>query len=284
MVWKGKNPPTILPPVKRIIAIGDLHGDYAATIIALKKAKVIDNNLKWCGEKTYVVQVGDQIDKGGRGYQFQDPNSEMKIMNLFDRLASEALQVGGAVFSILGNHEIMNIFGDFSYSTKSAITDMGGIQSRRELFAPGGMLCKRFCKYRNVVLKIGDWVFVHAGILPHIAKKYSLRQMNNMMRRFLSGDVELQYNPDFKEIFADNDGILWTRAYGENASYKTVENALYFLKAKHMVIGHTPQDNINEACDGHIWRIDTGASRAFGPNPVIQILEICDNGKSVKIL
>ena len=36
--------PTILPQRKRIIAIGDLHGDYKLTLDCLKLAKVIDNN------------------------------------------------------------------------------------------------------------------------------------------------------------------------------------------------------------------------------------------------
>ena len=65
----------ILPAKRRIIAIGDLHGDWKATILALKRAGVINNSLKWIGMDTVVVQIGDQVDKGGRGMVTNDENS-----------------------------------------------------------------------------------------------------------------------------------------------------------------------------------------------------------------
>ncbi|ARF09877.1 hypothetical protein Indivirus_4_49, partial [Indivirus ILV1] len=52
----------ILPKQERIIAIGDLHGDYNLTLEVLKLANVIDHNNKWIGGNTYVVQIGDQLD------------------------------------------------------------------------------------------------------------------------------------------------------------------------------------------------------------------------------
>ena len=59
--------PSILPNVSRIIAIGDLHGDLSALIHALRKAKVIGPRGEWIGKDTVVVQVGDVLDRGGRG-------------------------------------------------------------------------------------------------------------------------------------------------------------------------------------------------------------------------
>ena len=46
----------------KIIAIGDIHGDYIIFIELLKLAKVIDSNLNWVGKDTYVVQLGDTLD------------------------------------------------------------------------------------------------------------------------------------------------------------------------------------------------------------------------------
>ena len=71
----------IIPAKRRIIAIGDLHGDWDATIKSLKKAGVINNSLNWIGGDTVVVQVGDQVDKGGRGEVTNDENSELRIIN-----------------------------------------------------------------------------------------------------------------------------------------------------------------------------------------------------------
>ena len=60
--------PSILPPVKRIIAIGDIHGDFEKLLESLKLAKLIPDNttrktkdVKWLGKETIVVQLGDQV-------------------------------------------------------------------------------------------------------------------------------------------------------------------------------------------------------------------------------
>ena len=45
------------------------------------------------------------------------------------------------------------------------------------------------------------------------------------------------------------------------------------MGAKRMVVGHTVQPSgISNACQGRVWRIDVGMSRAFGgPIEVLQI-------------
>ena len=39
--------------------------------------------------------------------------------------------------------------------------------------------------------------------------------------------------------------------------------------AKGLIVGHTPQymnnKGINSSCEGRMWRVDIGASKAFGP-------------------
>jgi hypothetical protein len=40
-----------------------------------------------------------------------------------------------------------------------------------------------------------------------------------------------------------------------------------------MVVGHTIQDHINSACDGQVWRIDTGMNPTHFNGP-IEVLEI----------
>ena len=54
--------PTVLPPVRRIIAIGDIHGDFRALIKCLRLAKLVNERWEWIGGDTVVIQLGDQVD------------------------------------------------------------------------------------------------------------------------------------------------------------------------------------------------------------------------------
>jgi hypothetical protein len=49
--------PTYLPPVKRLIAIGDLHGDIEKTRAVFDLAGLTDKRGRWNGGDTTVVQV-----------------------------------------------------------------------------------------------------------------------------------------------------------------------------------------------------------------------------------
>ena len=118
------------PAVKRLVAIGDLHGDLRVTIKALKLAAVIPQtsshdpkqlqNIHWCGGTTWVIQLGDQIDRCRpddwemnciKDYDdvYEDEGSNMDIIKLLLRLDDEARKVGGRFLGLLGNHEIMNV-------------------------------------------------------------------------------------------------------------------------------------------------------------------------------
>ena len=49
---------------KRIVAIGDIHGDLEALFSILLRAEIIDIDGKWQATDTFVVQTGDIMDKG----------------------------------------------------------------------------------------------------------------------------------------------------------------------------------------------------------------------------
>lgn len=132
----------IFPHQNRIIVIGDLHGDLDMAITCLIKAKCIENielpeirtvdnmdiffnKLKWIGKDTFIVQLGDQIDRVRpqnwninditNDKAYKDEGSTLEILYLFHYLDKLARNENGRVLSIIGNHEIMNCEGDFRY-------------------------------------------------------------------------------------------------------------------------------------------------------------------------
>jgi hypothetical protein len=96
--------PCVWTGVEKIIAVGDLHGDYENFILILKNPKVglVDDNLHWVGGKTHFVQTGDIMDRGDKAKE---------IFDLLMRLEKEAEAAGGKVHVLLGNHEEATITG-----------------------------------------------------------------------------------------------------------------------------------------------------------------------------
>ena len=92
--------------VERIIAIGDIHGDYDNYISVLKEAGVVNRRGRWVAGKTHVVQVGDIPDRG--------PDT-LKIIRHLQKLEKQAKKAGGYLHLLIGNHEYMNITGDLRY-------------------------------------------------------------------------------------------------------------------------------------------------------------------------
>jgi hypothetical protein len=279
--------PTYVPPVRRIIAIGDLHGDYKATILSLRLAGIINKQNHWIGGKTTVVQLGDQIDRGGRGINYHDESSELRIIELFDRLAEEAKTSGGACYSLIGNHEMMNVQGDMSFVSPKGLQQFGGRSGRRKFFKSGGTMAQHLARTRNVVMKIGDFVFIHGGISPRILSKYRLEDINQMMREYMHGGRD-EKDQCIHELFCCETGVLWCRQFSNvQTNCQKLRECLGKMRARALVIANTPQDNINCKCNASVWRVDTGMSEAFGPRKDmsrIQVLEILNNGEKINIL
>lgn len=273
-----KIPDSILPKVRRIIVIGDIHGDWKALILSLKKAGIINNKRKWIGGDTHLVQVGDLLDRGGRAASSSDERSEHKIVRFLLQLQRDAAHSGGGVHILLGNHELMNVMGNFKYVSPMGMTDFNG--QRSHAFRPGGPIAKDLACNTNSVLKIGSWLFSHAGVLPNITKKYNIPQINKLIREFLLGNTKIDHDSDLMDMF-------WHRKYGSSVNCSVLQSALSDYDSKNMVVGHSVQYNgINSTCNGNLWRVDVGMSEAFGDAKTrkIQVLEILNDGQTVNIM
>ena len=56
--------------IERVVAIGDLHGDYDAYIELLEAAGLLgEDGRSWTGGRTHLVQLGDVVDRGGQGFK-----------------------------------------------------------------------------------------------------------------------------------------------------------------------------------------------------------------------
>lgn len=274
------------PGGARVVAIGDLHGDLEATRAALRLAGAIGPDDRWTGGALVVVQTGDQTDRGA---------DERAVLDLLERLAVEARAAGGALHVLNGNHEALNVQGDYRYATPgqlAAFDDLAAApraashapeqRGRAAAFLPGGEYAARFAR-RDTVAVVGDSVFVHGGLLPHHLD-YGLDRMNQEVRDWMAG--KSAQVP--ARVVSDRDSPLWTRRYGhpnvDEAACADLARTLERLQVKRLVVGHTIQDGgISSACGGKVWRIDVALSKALEkPGRKIQVLQIA--GEAVRAL
>jgi hypothetical protein len=94
--------PCVWTGVDRIVAVGDLHGDYGDFVKILKGTGIVDERLAWAAGKAHLVQTGDVLDRGPQAKE---------IFDLLRRLEREAGRAGGMVHVLLGNHEELNVTG-----------------------------------------------------------------------------------------------------------------------------------------------------------------------------
>lgn len=295
--------PSIMPPVKRIIVIGDLHGDLNMTIKSLKIAKIVDNNMNWIGGKTVVVQIGDQVDRcRPLKYECRHPNatindeaSDIKILKLFNELNNKAIKDGGMVISLLGNHELMNVMGNMNYVSYKGLKQFSnyvdpenpnikfasGEEARKYAFRPGNEYGKMLGCTRLSSVIIGSNLFVHAGIIPEfvnvaeITEKKDILKINKAVREWLVRKINVDNINNI--VKSTKESMFWTRILGSippgmNNNHPTcqqhLEPVLKLFNVGHMIVGHTPQfyENkmgINSTCDKKLWRVDNGVSGAF---------------------
>ena len=91
---------------QRIIAIGDVHGSRSGLETMLREAGLRDSAGNWTGDKSILIHTGDLIDRG---------SEDRFVLELLMDLEAKARKSGGKVEVLLGNHEVMNMFGDLRY-------------------------------------------------------------------------------------------------------------------------------------------------------------------------
>jgi 3',5'-cyclic AMP phosphodiesterase CpdA len=231
--------------VHRIVAVGDLHGDFSAWRDIARAAQLIDQRGHWIGRDTILVQTGDVVDRG--------PNS-LEIIRDLMRLQREAVRTHGQVIVLVGNHEAMNLTGDLRYVSAgdyAAFADSRSAQRRENVYTANKALIEAAYRQRvpdmtSEAIKqawidatplgalehrvawrpdgeIGRWIvsnpaivlldgnlFVHGGLSPSYSR-LTIADMNHQVAAALTAQ-----DTDVRSIINDPLGPLWYRGLATN--------------------------------------------------------------------
>ena len=293
--------------VRRVVAIGDVHGDYQRFLELLRTAALVDAKGAWTGGASHLVLTGDFVDRGDHSAQ---------VLDLLMDLEPQARKAGGQVHALIGNHEAMDIYGDLRYVTKN---DFSGFQApnskdlqaeqmrsawddlrlrdaapddetawRKEFldqhplgwvehrlaFQPRGKYGKWLFQ-QNAIIKINDAIFLHGGI----SQKYAAttrHEINTKVRKELA-----DFSQPKKGIVTDEQGPLWYRGMAQlpendKEMAAVLTRVLATHEVGHVVIGHTPQVALLPRFGGKVVAIDVGLSQPFDGPPAFLLIE---NGK-----
>ena len=286
----------------RVVAVGDVHGDFGQLTTVLRDAGLIDARNQWTGGKAHLVQTGDVPDRG--------PETRQALELLMD-LERQAKKAGGAVHALIGNHEAMNVYGDLRYVTPAefaafqtkdsakvrqqywerlademkqnpagqqpddafrakweAETPPGFIEHRMA-YGPEGQYGK-WIRRHNTVVKVNDTIFLHGGIGPKYAD-WTLKAINEKIREELKDFAKLPGG-----VTQDEAGPLWYRGPAElpeSEQAALVDLVLAKQGVKRIVMAHTPGPGVRTRFGGKVVLIDVGMSKVYGGPAACLVLE-----------
>lgn len=235
---------------EKLLAISDIEGNFYAFKTILQGAKVIDEEFNWSFGKGHLVLVGDFFDRG---------TNVTAVLWLIYKLDQQAKQVGGKVHFIMGNHENMNLRGDFRYVQRK-YKDVA-LALKMDLIAmySKNTVLGAWLRTKNCVEQIGNTTFVHAGLSKRLVNdKFSIEEINELAKEYYGKPKEqILKNKRAKIVLSSNEGPLWYRGYfKEKLPQSEIDYIASYYKTKHIVVGHTPVKEIQPIYAKKVIAID----------------------------
>lgn len=220
-----------------ILVLSDPHADFESFYSILRAQQVIGGNYQWTFGKNQLVIIGDVFDRGV---------DVLPIFWLIYKLEAEAEKAGGKVHFLFGNHEEMILRENLKYNESKylALKDKLGMEYR-DLWSANSEL-GRWLLSRNTMEKIGDKLFVHAGLSSQLlTDKWTIPAVNDSVRsNIFKTKAEREQSPAAKFLFGSI-GPLWYRGMVrdeekyEPLAEQDLQKLLVYYGVKEVYVGHT---------------------------------------------
>jgi hypothetical protein len=241
VAWAGPANAPAGPP-EALVAIGDVHGDFEDFVTILRRTGLMDQQNHWTGGKTTFVQVGDLLDRGPK---------PREVMDLMMALEKEAVQAGGRVVSLLGNHEAMNIMGDLRYVTPVNYAS----------FADGNSEKRQKAAYDEYM----KWRSSHTSLLAELSQPMELTEAE-WMARHPAGFIEQ------REAFGPKGEYGgWLRGH---AAVAEIDGIIFLHGGIHPDLAKTKIDAMNNRIHDEIKEFDASKQYLQNENLILPFFNL----------
>lgn len=248
---------------EKMVVVSDIEGNYEQLRKLLILTGVINRQLKWVFGDNHLVILGDAFDRG---------EQVIECIWFIYALEEKANRKGGHVHYILGNHEIMNLNGDWRYvHPKYAIPKNNANNAVVAIYQGNHELWEWLCT-KNIVEKVGHNLFVHGGIAPEILQyNLSVEEMNNLARPSYRHVHEPISDPLLFNLINSPISPVWYRGYYDGTTdEKTIDNILDQFGAKTIITGHSMVEKISCFFDRKVINVDTDHAAAESQALIIE--------------
>jgi len=217
----------------KYFATSDIEGGIMGFILMLKKAGIINSSYNWSYGNSHLFIMGDVFDRGQYVSQ---------CLWLIYKLEQEAAAAGGKVHFVLGNHDIMNLTGDFRYVHAKYNNNVSVLGETLTTLYDANSELGKWLRTKNMVERAGNTLFLHAGVSPEVsALNQSVTTLNNHITSKLNGTCT---SNDCKTATSSSYGLYWYRGMAQETLTQTqVNDILTSLNAERAFIGHTILNN-----------------------------------------
>jgi hypothetical protein len=249
---KLKTEPYNWSKIDRIIAFSDIEGEFEAFRDLLIANQVMDEKYQWTFGKGHLVICGDLFDRG------KDVAAELWLMY---KLEGEAKEQGGYVHVILGNHDIMNLSGDYRYVQPKYIERARKMGTEYQFLYTARTELGRWLLTKNLMERISNGLYLHAGISrPVLDLQWPIYKINDDCREYYDKGMQADKFPD-KNMWRFFDGAyspFWYRGYflEPRASQGLIDSTLSFYQVRKIIVGHDIIDSVSSFYQGKVIGID----------------------------
>ena len=166
---------------KRVVAIGDVHGDFDALVSILVDRGLVNAQGHWSGGSTHLVMMGDVVNGAG---------DSRLIIDLLMQLEKNRMKAVAEFIRFSGNHEADVIRGNSRMAKadrklfEKHPVDGKDFDDVRKVFQ-GDTVYAKWLRSKNAIVKIGNKIYSHAG-LHRWADKNDPGRINATVRAWIS--------------------------------------------------------------------------------------------------